>query len=123
HPEEGIDLAILERVHRLGDAEPLALHVTVLVEARRFDDAEPHHLGRAARRTGRDAFAPEGRHLRAAYAVDRDHVHAIGVPDHQGAQGHLRALELVLAAVRVLAGVRPAQPDVGLAGRYELEVV
>src|SRR6267143_1429465 len=58
-----------------------------------------------------------------AYAFDRDHVHAIGIQNHQSAQGYLRALELVLAAVRVLAGVRHGKRDVGLASRYELEVV
>ena len=76
-PEEGVDLAVLERVHRLGDAEALALHVLVLVEAGRLDDAERHHLGGAAARAGGDALALEVGHLGDAGALDRHHVHAV----------------------------------------------
>ena len=31
HPEERVDLPVLDGVHRLRDAEPLARHVAVLV--------------------------------------------------------------------------------------------
>src|SRR5438874_2430468 len=62
-PEEGVDLAILDGVHRLGDAESFPLQVLVLVEARGLDDAERHHLGGAAARAGGDPLALEVRHL------------------------------------------------------------
>src|SRR3954465_15101633 len=48
NPEEGVDLAVLQRVGRFGDAEALTLHVLVLVEPRRLDDAKRHYLGSAA---------------------------------------------------------------------------
>src|SRR6185369_10479763 len=79
--------------------------------------------GRAARRAGRDALALQVAHLRDAAAVDADDVHAVGVEDHERAQRHLVALELVLAAVRVLAGVRHREGDVRLAAADELQVV
>src|SRR6266705_1961649 len=53
----------------------------------------------------------------------RDHVHAIGIQNHQGAQGYLGALELVLAAVGVLAGVCHGKPDIRFASGNQLEVV
>ena len=50
-------------------------------------------------------------------------MHAVGVQDHQRAQRHFVALELVLAAIGVLARVRHGESDVGLAGRNQLEVI
>src|SRR5260221_21870 len=49
HPEEGVDLSVLERVHRLCDAEPLALLVAGLFEAPGLPDAETPYLRRPAR--------------------------------------------------------------------------
>jgi hypothetical protein len=58
-----------------------------------------------------------------AAALDADHVHAVGVQDHQRLQRDLVALELVLAAEGVLAGVGHREADVGLAAADQLEVV
>src|SRR5512134_3390913 len=121
-PEKGVDLAVLQRVHGFGHAQALARHVAVLVQARRLDDAERHHLGGAAARAGGHALALEIGHFLDAAGGDRHHVHAVRVEHRQGAHGNRLAGELVLALVRVQRGVRHGERDVGLAGADELQV-
>ena len=122
-PEERVDPAVLERVDRLGDAEPLAPHVLVAVQAGGLDHAERHHLGGAAGRAGRHALALEARHAGDAGAFDRHHVHAVGIEHHQRAHGDRRALELVLALERVERGIDHHQRDLALAGMDEPQIV
>ena len=113
--EHRVDLV---RVH----AEALALHVLVLVQARRLDDAEPHHFGGAAARAGGDALALQVRHLGDAGALDRHHVHAVRVQHHERARGNRFAGELVFALDRVDRRIGLGQGDVGLAGADQLQV-
>src|SRR5262245_57927341 len=84
-PEEGVDLAVLECVDGFGDPEPLALHVLVLVEPGGLDDAERHHLGRAAGRAGGHALALEVGQFLDPGAFDAHHVHAVRVEHHERA--------------------------------------
>jgi len=64
---------------------------------------------------GGNALALEVRHLVDAGALDRHDVHAVRIEHHQRAQVDRLARELVLALVRVPAGVRHRERDVGLA--------
>ena len=122
-PEERVDLAVLDGVDGLGDAEPLALHVLVLVEAGGLDHAERHHFGGAAGRAGGDALALEVGHLLDAGALDRHHMHPVRIEHHQRPQRHLAALELVLAVERVERGVGHGEAEFALAGADQLEIV
>ncbi len=121
-PEKSVDLAVLERVRGFGDAEALALHVLVLVQARRFDDAECHHLGGAATGAGGHALALEVGHPGDAGAFDRHHVHAVRIHHHERAHRDRLAGELVLALERIQAGIDHGHRQVGLARADQLQV-
>ena len=121
-PEEGVDLPVLDRVHRFGDAEALAPQVLVLVEAGGFDDAERHDFGRAAARSGGHALAFQVGDLVDAGALDRYDVHAVRIHHHEGAHRDRLAGELVLALVRIERRVRHGHAQIGLAGADELQV-
>ena len=122
-PEERVDLLVFDRVDRFGNTEPLARHVLVAIQPCRLDHAECHHFGRAARRAGRNALALEVAHLVDARALDRDHVHAVRVQDHQRSERHLVALKLLLALVGIQRRVSHRKPDIRLAAADQLQVV
>ena len=122
HPEERLDLAVLERVDALGHAEALAAHVLVGVEAGGLDHAQGVDLGGAAGRAGGDALALHVLDLGDAGAVHRHHVHVVGVHDHQRPDRQLAAGELVRAVDGIPGGVHLAEGDVGLARADQLQV-
>ena len=122
-PEVGVDLAVLDGVGGLRDAEPLAAHVLVLVEARGLDATKCENLGGAAGRTGGDALALEVGHLLDALALDRHDMHAVRVEHHQLADRERLALELVFALERVIGRVDLRQRHLGLLRADELHVV
>src|SRR5215831_3404152 len=122
-PEEGVDLAVLECVDGFGDPEPLALHVLVLVEPGGLDDAERHHLGRAAGRAGGHALALEVGQFLDPGAFDAHHVHAVRVEHHERADLDRAALELVLALERIERGVNHHERDFALLRTDQFEIV
>src|SRR4029079_5872890 len=122
-PEERIDLVVLECVHRLGNTEPLAFHVLVLVESGRLDHPEAHHLGGTAARTGGDALALEIGHLLDAHPFDRHHVHLVRIKHHQRADRNLGALELVLSFVGIERRIHHRERNFAAPGINQLEIV
>ena len=116
-------LRSLTALTEFGDAEPLALHVLVLVEARGLDDPKRHHLGGTARRSRGDALALEVRHGLDAGAVDGHDMHAVRVDHQQRLQRHLAALELVLALQRIERGIGHRERHLALTRRDQFEIV
>ena len=122
HPEERLDLAVLEGVDAFGGAEPLLGDVFGAVEARRLQHAEGEHLRGAAGRARRDALALEVLDLGDPRTLHGDGVHVVWIEHRERAHGQLGG-ELVAAGVDVEGCVDLREADVGPAGGDELQVV
>ena len=92
NPHEGIDLAILQRVHRLRDTQALPLNINL----RGIQEASRHEFGCAPNVAHRHPLALEighGLHTRVGGAHD---MHSVGIEDEEGAKRDLAVGKLAL---------------------------
>jgi hypothetical protein len=123
NPEECIDLAILDGVDRLGDAEALALHILSLSRPAASITRNAMTSVALPARTGRYALAFEVGYVFDARPFDRDHMHLVRIEHHQRANRDFRALEFVLALVGIKRSVNHREGDFAVAGIDQLEIV
>ena len=122
-PEEGVDLAVLQRVRRLGGAEPLPTHLAIGIEAGGCEEPHRGDLGAAARRAGRQCVAAQVADLPDVGTGERHDVRVVGV-EHGEADGRDGA-PVERAATRDRVGQRVGQRerDVGSPVANQFEVV
>ena len=123
-PEEGVDLAVLQRVNGLCDAEALRPDVALRIEAGCQQDTVRQDGRAGARRAGGHGAAAQVRDAADSRIVQRHQVHVAGIQHGERADGdRADALEPFLAGHRVLRGVGHRERDVGRALLQELQVV
>jgi hypothetical protein len=122
-PEEGVDLAVLERVRRLRCPEALTPHVAIGVESGGAQHAKRDHFGAAARRPGGRDFPFQVGDARNPGRCERDEVRVVGIQDGDARGRDRRAGKRAATRYSVGQRVREREGDIRLSVANELEVI